>query len=83
MAERFNPSRDRYANTPRKIFDKHVDRIEVRRQRDREDHRADMKALLHRLTNLETQLTDLAEHVSNHCSVLSQGDDDPNEDDNR
>ncbi len=41
----------------RKVFDKHVDRMELKRLRDREDHRADMKALLRRMENLESQLT--------------------------
>ncbi len=41
----------------RKVFDKHVDRMEIKRKRDREDHRADMQALIKRLLNLENQLT--------------------------
>ncbi len=40
----------------RKVFDAHVDRVEAKRQRDRDDHRADMKALLKRIENLELQL---------------------------
>ena len=62
-----NASADRYHNTPRKVFDKHVDRMEAKRQRDRADHRADMKALIHRLINLEQALQDLADHVAQHC----------------
>ncbi len=50
-----NPNR--YVNTPRKIFDKHVDRMEAKRLRDREDHRADLKAIFSRMKNLESQLT--------------------------
>ncbi len=66
---------DRYNSTPRKVFDKHVDRIEVRRQRDRQDHRADMKALIQRMVNLEEQLTYLTEHVQQHCNTLALDDD--------
>ncbi len=51
----------------RKVFDAHVDRVEVKRKRDRDDHRADMQALIHRLINLEQALQDLAEHVAQHC----------------
>ncbi len=58
---------NRYNSTPRKVFDKHVDRMETRRQRDREDHRADMKALLARLVLLEKQHAELHEHVKQHC----------------
>ncbi len=54
----------------RKVFDKHVDRMEVKRARDREDHRADMQALMKRLLNLENQLELLTEHVEQHCHVI-------------
>ncbi len=67
---------NRYNSTPRKVFDKHVDRMEVKRQRDREDHRADMQALIKRLLNLENQLELLTEHVEQHCHVIG-GDDNP------
>ncbi len=43
----------------RKVFDRHVDQMEIKRKRDRDDHRADMKALFQRLRNLENQLTHL------------------------
>ncbi len=78
----FNPP-NKYNNTPRKVFDKHVDRMETRRLRDKEDHRADFKALLRRLTNLETQLTliaddyeELRDHVQRHCAELDTSRDD-------
>ncbi len=74
---RFNPKADRFQNTPRKVFDKHVDRMEVKRLRDREDHRNDLKAIFQRLKNLETELTqliqqfnDLYSHVDRHCAQL-------------
>ncbi len=56
---------DRYRNTPRKVFDKHVDRMELKRLRDREDHRNDLKAILARLAALE-------DHVSRHCENLAK-----------
>ncbi len=70
---------NRYSSTPRKIFDKHVDRIAAHRQRDRQDHRADMQALIQRLNNLEDQLTHLAEHVRRHCDIVNDLDGDPSE----
>ncbi len=61
----------------RKVFDKHVDRMQDLRARDRADHRADFKAMFQRLNNLETQLLDLAvelqeqaEHIDRHCAEL-------------
>ncbi len=61
----------------RKVFDKHVDRMEQHRARDREDHRADMKALIQRLFNLEDQLKQLIldvdenrTHIDRHCAEL-------------
>ncbi len=54
----------------RKVFDKHVDRIELRRKRDVEDHRADMKALLARLVRLEEAHEDLLLHVGDHCDFI-------------
>ncbi len=60
---------NKYNATPRKVFDKHVDRMEIKRQRDKEDHRADIKALLRRIQNLENQLSLLNEHVESHCAL--------------
>lgn len=72
---------NRYTNTPRNIFDKHVDRMETKRLRDKEDHRNDLKAIFQRLSNLETQhallvqeVKDLDDHVAKHCDVLSSDD---------
>ncbi len=75
MADRRNTAGNPYVNTPRKIFDKHVDRMELKRQRDRQDHRADMQALISRITNLEDQLTHLTEHVRQHCDRIRIEDD--------
>ncbi len=58
----------------RKVFDKHVDRMEQLRKRDKDDHRADMKAMLHRLINLEQALQDLADHVVQYCQTLMEQD---------
>ncbi len=66
MAQEIN----RYNTTPRKVFDKHVDAMEWKRLRDREDHRNDLKAILQRITNLEDQLTQLILHVDRHCEEL-------------
>ncbi len=52
---------NRYNSTPRKVFDKHVDRMELKRQRDKQDHRADMQALIKRLVNLENVLDNLTD----------------------
>ncbi len=41
----------------RKVFDKYCDRMELKLQRVKEDYRADLQALFHRITNLEAQLT--------------------------
>ncbi len=57
----------------RKVFDAHVDRVEIKRKRDRDDHRADMQALLQRLNNLEAQLTDLSDHLATHCQDFDKG----------
>ncbi len=60
---------NRYRNTPRNVFDKHVDRMELKRLRDREDHRNDLKAIFSRLKNLENQHALLEEHVASHCAL--------------
>ncbi len=61
---------NRYVNTPRRVFDKHVDAMERKRLRDREDHRNDLKAIFQRLQNLEKQLTLDREHLDDHCIQL-------------
>ncbi len=69
---------NKYNHTPRKVFDKYIDRMAIKRQRDREDHRADMQALIKRLLNLEAQLTELRQHVLKHCGILSDDELDEN-----
>ncbi len=65
---------DRYNSTPRKVFDKHVDRIKELRRRDREDHRADLQALIKQIRSLQNELDLLTEHVQSHCHVLNDED---------
>ncbi len=56
-----NAKRNQYNSTPRKVFDKAIDRQDVRLARHKEDHRADVNALLQRLNNVEKKLTQLLE----------------------
>ncbi len=58
MAQDWKPKRKFVDPTKlsRKVFDAHVDSVEVKRKRDRDDHRADMKAMIEGLDNLETIL---------------------------
>ncbi len=65
---------NKYNSTPRKVFDSYIDRMAVRRDRDKADHRADFAALFKRIMNLETQLTLLTEHLNKHCEILSGED---------
>ncbi len=78
-----NTRRDQYNSTPRKVFDSYIDRMAVKRARDKEDHRADLQAIFQRLVNLESQLSlqileleDLAHHVERHCMQLDSSRDD-------
>lgn len=70
---------NRYSHTPRKVFDKALDRVEIRRQRDREDHRNDLQAIFQRLKNLEDHLTKLIQHVDRHCEELFSDPEHPTE----
>ncbi len=63
----------------RKVFDRHVDRMKDLRGRDKEDYRADMKAIFQRMQNLENQLTLLIReveentaHLQSHCETLDK-----------
>ncbi len=60
---------NKYNATPRKVFDKAMDRQDLRLSRHKEDHRADVQALLQRIRNLENQLEELTEHVASHCAL--------------
>ncbi len=70
MARSYDGS-NQYNATPRKIHDKHVDRMKEFRARDREDHRADMQALIKRLNNLETQLTLLSDQMQEQITEVA------------
>ncbi len=72
MADDWKPKR-RFVDPTRltrKVFDKHVDRMTELRARDKQDHRADMKSIFHRVINLEQALQDLADHVASHCQQM-------------
>ncbi len=56
-------SADKYRNTPRKVFDKSMDRIELRIQRIKEDYRADIAAVLARVDLLESNHQRLVEFL--------------------
>ncbi len=73
----YNHGPNRFNSTPRKVFDKHVDRVEAKRQRDREDHRADMQAIIQKMIQLENQLLELHDHVAHHCRQLGTEDIEP------
>ncbi len=67
-----NSRANRYDHTPRKVFDKALDRIELRRQRDKEEARRDIANLFQKMELLNKMLTLLEDHVQNHCHVLSR-----------
>ncbi len=63
----------------RKVFDKAMDRQDLRLKRVQEDYRNDVQALFLRIKNLENQLSlctlevkDLAAHVLSHCTQLDE-----------
>ncbi len=60
----------RYSHTPRKVFDRAIDRLHLKRQRDREDHRNDMETIVRQIRKLENQLTQILEerHANDSCS---------------
>ncbi len=70
MSRYDNTKRNQYNSTPRKVFEAYIDRMAVKRARDKEDHRADVQALIKRLLNLEEQLTLISEHQQAHCHDL-------------
>ncbi len=81
-----NQRANRYDHTPRKVFDKAIDRMELKRQRDREDNRNDLQSMirdirhLHQLILALTQNhTDLEQHVLSHCNVLEGREEDTEE----
>ncbi len=65
-----NPRADRYSHTPRKVFDAYIDRMALKRSRDREDYRADLQLLTNQIKRQQLQLNELEDHVKSHCHVL-------------
>ncbi len=57
-----------YLFVPRRVFDKYTDRMAVTIARVKEDYRADIKALLQRLRNLEKLQAQLTAQQSHGCS---------------
>ncbi len=51
-----NPSPNRYSHTIRKVFDTAMDRMDIKRKRDRDDHRNDFALLTRRVLKLELEL---------------------------
>ncbi len=72
MAGRYdNTKRNQYNSTPRKVFDSYIDRMAIKRARDNENHRADILNLVRQIKSLEDRLTQLTEHVAQHCLTLT------------
>ncbi len=73
MARNYD-GRDQYQNTPRKVFDKHVDRIELKRKRDREDNRNDLQMMIQKIQHLHQLIIALTHqveaHIDMHCTQL-------------
>ncbi len=64
------PAKD-YSNTPRKVFDKHVDQIKIAQQRARDVCRADLEFCLKQIRQLTDQVNELKDHVAQHCLRIS------------
>ncbi len=70
MSRYDNTKRNQYNSTPRKVFDAYIDRMAVKRTRDKQDHRADMQALIKKINELEQALELISQHVQQHCHVI-------------
>ncbi len=68
-----NTKRNQYNSTPRKVFDSYIDRMAIKLMRQREDHRADVHALLQRIVSVEQALQEFHEHLQDHCERLQSG----------
>ncbi len=66
-----NERSDRYRHTPRKVFDAYSDRMEIKRQRDKEDARANLQFLKNQIKRIQLQLDELQNHVASHCSTIA------------
>ncbi len=67
-----NTKRNQYNSTPRKVFDSYIDRMALKRARDKEDHRNDMKNLFLKLQELDAQLSVVSEILQHHQVVLAE-----------
>ncbi len=65
---------NKYMHTPRRLFDKAIDRMELKRKRDKEDHRADSHLMMSKITLLTQRLHQLEQHVRSHCNTLGEDD---------
>ena len=70
-----NPRADRYSHTPRKVFNAYVDRMALKRSRDREDNRNDLHLMMTMIKHLQEELLELKDHVASHCRTLRDPDD--------
>ncbi len=65
-----NMTRNQYNSTPRKVFDKAIDRMELKRARDKQDHRADLAVFVARIHALETALDDAITQLKEHSQEM-------------
>ncbi len=70
---------NKYNSTPRKVFDKYVDRMDLKLLRAKEDHRSDIGTLIRKLKELDNklfllqeQIEGLVDHVDRHCVQLDR-----------
>ncbi len=75
----YKDSVNQYNHTPRKVFDKYIDRMAIRRDRDLEDHRGDLLVVFRKIQELHDQLTELSAHVASHCQAIDPLKDDGEE----
>ncbi len=67
-----NTKRNQYNSTPRKVFDAYIDKMALRRDRDRADHMADLGAILKQLKQLEIQLQEIREEMELTDALLAE-----------
>ncbi len=67
-----NAKRNQYNSTPRKVFDAYIDKMALRRDRDREDYRADLQFLTNQIKRQQLQIDEIVDHVQSHCHVLNE-----------
>ncbi len=72
MADYRGPAVNKYNSTPRKVFDKAIDRLELKRQRDREDNINDLQKMIQQIKQLQSDVADLENHVRSHCEQLDR-----------